>query len=105
MPPIASEEVVGFRIAPSVEKSGGADQVPVPVLLMLCQTAFNDGESRRQLKILRCPAVPLQSWALEVGMQPEPRIAAEVLPGTAGISVSVFPRSRCGVFQNHNLTV
>ena len=42
-----------------------------------------------EVKIVRCPAVDMATWALEVGDIAEPRLASEVLPGASTVTVSL----------------
>lgn len=96
IPPLHMEDIVGFRVVPSVDKKltgalgsvGGAGKQPaenpsiVPAVLMVTQKINDAGKVLRQLKILRCStSVDMVDWALEIGLLSEPRVAAEVLPG------------------------
>jgi hypothetical protein len=100
IPPLNNEDLVGFRVVPSIDRKlvkvrvdGGvtsdASSV-VPALLMVTQTLDDYGNTLRQLKVMRCPtSTNIQDWALEIGMMPEPRCAHEVLPGHgANVTVS-----------------
>ncbi len=90
VPPMLDEEVVGFRVVPTWDRSAVEDAstaVPAPALLMLTQTRDDFGNTARSLKILRCPVNPVSMWALEVGCLAEPRLAVEVLPGLTPVTV------------------
>lgn len=100
IPPLQTDEdLVGFRVVPSIDKKlvkvrcdGGvtsdASSV-VPALLMVTQTLDDYGNTLRQLKVMRCSeSTNILDWALEIGMLPEPRCATEVLPGH-GASITV----------------
>jgi len=70
-----------------------------PAVLLLTQRHGDEDagedpdEIARSLKIVRCPAVDMATWALEVGDIGEPRLANEVLPGASTVTVSVtFPQ-------------
>ena len=86
IPPLNMEDVVGFRVVPSVDKSkgkrpGGGDAI-IPAILMVTQRTSQDGKVLRQLKALRCSSAPdMRDWALEIGSLADPRCATEVLPG------------------------
>ena len=96
IPPLNMEDVVGFRVVPSVDKSkvksrGGGDGI-IPAILMVTQRITNDGKVLRQLKALRCsPATDMRDWALEIGSLADPRCATEVLPGGSSmVTVSIY---------------
>lgn len=91
IPPL-NEDVVGFRVVPSIDKSlikircgGGITSDAtniIPTILMVTQYTDQNDNILRQLKILRCPTtIDVRSWALEIGTLSEPRGAIEVLAG------------------------
>ena len=107
IPPLNGEDLVGFRVVPSIDRSmvkvrcgGGVSSdasCVVPALLMVTQTLDDYGNTLRQLKVMRCPASNnVLDWALEIGMLPEPRSTTEVLPGD-GAEITV--RLACVVHQ------
>ena len=62
--------------------------VPVPGLLLLGQCDGGEHRDyRRELLLMRCPSGAVTEWELEIGMQPDPRVAEEVLPGKTNVSV------------------
>ena len=42
----------------------------------------------KHLKVIRCPAIEMSHWALEVGTLPDPRKANEVLCSVSKITVT-----------------
>lgn len=61
----------------------------VPGLLLLGQRDGGEHrDHRRDLMLMRCPSSAITEWELEIGMQPDPRVAEEVLPGKTNVSVS-----------------
>lgn len=93
IPPIPDEDVVGFRIAPSwdrstgdAEEAAGAGVAPTPCLLLLTECSDYQGETIRSLKIIRCPVNPITMWELESAMLADPRRAVEVLPGLTPVT-------------------
>lgn len=65
-----------------------------PAVMLLTQwhaTEDDDDPDQtvRNLKVVRCPAVDMACWALEVGQLQDPRLAVEVLPGRSNVTVSV----------------
>lgn len=102
-PPLSGEEVVGFRVVPTIDSTAAASTklskspaAPVPAILMLTQREDDEtGDAHRQLKILRCPTPSdVSTWALEIGSLPDPRPALEVLPSATG-AVTVRPQLPC----------
>ena len=110
IPPCADEEVVGFRLVATVEKSqksalqdefgavyGAGACVPAVMLVSQCagwSGADGDGSEsapdttalpQRQLKLLRCPTSPVSEWQLELGLLPEPRFASGAVLTTSSI--------------------
>ena len=91
IPPVVGEDVVGFSLAPSWERSKegneeSAGTSPVPCLLMLTEAINARGEADRSLKIFRCPENPVTMWELESAMLSDPRQAVEVLPGLTPVT-------------------
>lgn len=113
IPPLHSEDIVGFRVVPtgmvlsenpnsSPGNQGSGKYSPIPALLLLTQrpvesvrnddiadNSSDDGtESKfcRRLKILRCPTSFVNDWPLEHGLIPEPKCVVEVLPGSDDIT-------------------
>ncbi|KAJ1428060.1 hypothetical protein B484DRAFT_447799 [Ochromonadaceae sp. CCMP2298] len=98
LPPVALEKVINFTLVPTYNKADSqhlgamtqreddpsTDDEPdeealvsiTPAVLLLTQGE----ESNRYLKIVRCPAVSVTNWILEVGGLVEPTLAVEVLP-------------------------
>lgn len=80
----------------AAEKEDALRATITPAVLLLTERGGDEdaGEDpdtiSRNLKIVRCPAVDMATWALEVGDIAEPRLASEVLPGASTITVSFF---------------
>ena len=94
LPPLVGEDVVGFRLVPTVEKEVAEGKAPVPALLFLTQQRQEDEDTtpaRRHLKIVRCPKTSVDEWALELADVAAPRKAAEVLPGSCEVTVGRMP--------------
>lgn len=117
LPSIPSELVLSYSLVPTYLKSEAALALQqttqdddeeeneeeedalratiTPAVLLLTQRHGDEDagedpdEIARSLKIVRCPAVDMATWALEVGDIAEPRLASEVLPGASTVTVSL----------------
>ena len=82
-----------------------------PAVLLLTRRNLRDDDEEedatgqqfsKHLKIVRCPAMDMANWALEVGTLPDPRLASEVLPGASRVTVCSFENVVC--FLRYNVT-
>lgn len=76
------------------EKDEAAKATITPAVLLLTERHGDEDDDEdsdeifRNLKVVRCPAVDMATWALEVADIAEPRLASEVLPGASVVTVS-----------------
>lgn len=113
LPSVFGEEIVGFRIVPSIDNDKeSVNKNVIPSLLLLTQRFNEDNDNYdRQLKIIRCPVGTINEWSLEIGLLPEPKLATEVLPWSSevtcvsGLHPSTISTSLSAVLINNPINI